>query len=164
MRTYFPKVPMSYLPTIGAIMIMTYVSRYNPELAWCYLTEVLDLDSGVRHVLFTEPFHNSGMSITNASEDVATFYANLHLGWQNFDAARVRFYESYQYGGAAGGGVDIVNYRWELLSEAAKTYGTPWRNYPTNLEAVAYQPIWTPGTREDEERFGLPPRGSIEDD
>lgn len=148
----------SILPTKGEVRRMKYTPRYNPTAkGWCYISQVTD-EHGIRHVLFVEPNNNTGMSITNASEDVATQYIHSILGVNNFDPSRVRFFESYENGGIAEGGIDRIFYTWEQVSENQKKYGMPWCGYPGGIEIVAYHPDWAPGNREDEERFGLPPR------
>ena len=148
----------SYLPTKGTTWRMSYVPRHNPSaVGWCYVTEIIDKD-GSRHVLFTEPNDNSGMSITNASEDVSSQYIHRTFGDEIPNLSRIYFYESYENGGLAGGGVDKIEYIWEPVSRSQKRYGLPWRWYPRGLAIIAYNTEWSAGTKEDEDRFGLPPR------
>ncbi len=140
---------------------MGYLSRTNWTCGFCYVVESTTTVDGIRQVLFVEPNDNTGMSVTNAAEDVLTFYAHIFIGGERFDPDRFQFFEGYEHGGAGGGGVDrIVVSGWRRIPDPHRFGALPIRGYPP-VSFLAEGVAWKPGTPDDCRRFGFPDRGTI---
>jgi len=140
---------------------MGYLSRTNGTRGFCYVVESSNSIEGIQQVLFIEPNDNTGMSITNASADVLTFYAHTLIGSKHFLPDRFQFFEGYENGGLSRGGVDrIIVSAWQKIPDPYEFGALPIRGYPP-VSILAERVTWKPGTLDECRLFGFPGSGTI---
>jgi hypothetical protein len=123
--------------------------------AWCRL-EVIPLKEGRTAVIATEVEDNSGTSVTNVAEHLASFACDRF----QIDPDRLVWIEHYGYGGWRERTYDLVTFS-RRQPERMQWAEPVLRHQPSGWPGHFEEPEWRPMRDEDWQSLGLVPRQPV---